>query len=180
MQWRIRMCRHPLRPACRHTDVTNTLHAKHVLEQVELLVRQQLLRFNERKAAAVAEAISNPCAECLQDVMRQLSGVDRARCDRHDKNLLNNLLSDTLWPQYHEWLASWLDHLIEKYVEEYGVEIDDATRTVGRKAIKLQNIWGRYGRSRTVIHVQVSNLSSFDPTLISPPTPTSHRRGPAS
>jgi hypothetical protein len=73
----------------------------------------------------------NPCVDCRNIMAQELRGVDWQRCDRADGNFLNNLLSDTLWPKYSGWVASWLDHLIEHYIEGFGVEIIDETRTVG-------------------------------------------------
>jgi len=122
---------------------------------VELLMRQLLFREEDSKAAALARAMNNPCKACILDMANSLMGVDRNRCDRNPKNFLNTLLGETLWPTYHLWIASWLDHLVEGFIEGFGLTITDHNRTVGEVPIKINNIWGRTGRSSSKVVVEI-------------------------
>ena len=136
--------------------VTASLPIALAVWHFEVCVRQVLVRSSEGKAADMALAMTrNACRDCIDDLARHLQGVDRNRCDRSTGNLLNRLLSDTLWPNYKSWLASWLDHLIEYYIQAFGIEIDDSSRSVGDEPIKAKNVWGKFGRSSTRIVVQV-------------------------
>ena len=128
--------------------------------ELECLLRQLALSEYDGKARAVAQAMRSPNKACIAELAQQLQvsvdescmltyahvcsrmltyahvcgrmgqGVDRLRIDRAEGNFLNVLLTDALWPKYHGWIASFLDNIIESFVEGFGVTIDDKTRTV--------------------------------------------------